>query len=130
MPESYAGYSSGSLRVSGEAEEDGLNMSGISLLSDEDQQHFFSYDPYFRSGQYVIETQEGKEYANDLRVTMGEQYMTLEDGDGRVWAVTQSRHSLSKYSYLFPKRAIHWSKSKFTSPFSRFRTRLKCRGRS
>jgi len=101
VTESYAGYSSGNLRGGSDVEEDGLNTSAISLLSDEEQKHFYSYDPYFSSGQYIIETQNGREYGNELRVTMGEQYMTLQDGDGRIWAVTRSRHSLCPSTVIY-----------------------------
>jgi len=81
---------------------DSLNVSGISLLSTEEQQHFFSYDPYFSAGQYLIEqTDTGDGYGNKLRFLMGEQYMTLQDGDGIVWAVTRSRHTLCPSTVIY-----------------------------
>jgi len=123
VTESYAGYSSGNiddhnLKNDGtnttnstdsttsndhnNNNNDSLNASGMSLLSNEEEQHFFSYDPYFSTGQYLIEqTETGDGYGNELRVTMGEQYMTLQDGDGTVWAVTRSRHSICPSTVIY-----------------------------
>lgn len=120
VTESYAGYSSGNLNSAGEDMNnyndiiggatdmnraninDSLNASGISLLSHEEEQDFFSYDPYFSSGQYLIEQKEtGGGYGNELRVTMGEQYMTLQDKDDTVWAVTRSRHSICPSTVIY-----------------------------
>ena len=101
IKESYAGYSTGST----DDEEDGLNTSNLSMLSDAEQEHFFSYDPYFSLGQYIISTPSGNEYGNGLSVKMGERYMTLQDGNGRVWGIMRSRHTWIPSSVIYSPKA-------------------------
>ncbi len=84
-----------------------MNTSNISMLSDIEQTNFFSYDPYFSLGQYEISTIQNLEYGNGLSVKMGEQYMTLQDKDGRVYGVTRSRHT------FIPSSVIYSSKARF-----------------
>jgi hypothetical protein len=85
-----------------------LDLSNLSLLSDATQQeHFFSYDPYFSLGQYVITTVDGGQYGNGLSVEMGERYMTLQDQNERVWGVIRSRHT------WIPSAAIYSPKQRF-----------------
>lgn len=112
VTESYAGYSSPEI-VPGEAnngdgcgakDSDALNESGVSgssLLTEEEAQQFFSYDPYFSSGEYTVTKPSGRPYGNGLSVKMGEQYMTLQDLNGRVWAVTRSRHTFVPSSVIY-----------------------------
>ena len=82
-----------------------LNTSNISMLSDVEQTDFFSYDPYFSLGQYLISTSNNAEYGNGLSVKMGEQYMTLQDKDGRVFCVTRSRHTFIPSSVIYSSKA-------------------------
>lgn len=125
VTESYAGYSSPEINLDGEGNgdnasdsgngsravvgggggssdgTDALNTSGNSLLTEEEAQQFFSYDPYFSLGEYTVTTPSGRSYGNGLSVKMGEQYMTLQDWDGRVWAVTRSRHTFVPSSVIY-----------------------------
>mmetsp|Transcript_31534 Transcript_31534/g.64334 ORF Transcript_31534/g.64334 Transcript_31534/m.64334 type:complete len:801 (+) Transcript_31534:186-2588(+) len=57
------------------------------------QGDFFSYDPYFSSGKYLITTLDGRPYGNGLFVKMGPQFMTLEDSANNVLAVIKSRYT-------------------------------------
>eukprot|EP00970_Alexandrium_tamarense_P018310 scaffold13326_cov204-Alexandrium_tamarense.AAC.43 len=54
---------------------------------------FYSYDPYFSSGRYLITKSDGRPYGNGLVVKMGSQFMTLEDCHSNVLAVIKSRHT-------------------------------------
>ena len=96
VTESYAGYSS-----SGEL----TSQSKNSL--DEDYQTLFSYDPYFSSGQYTISTLSGQPYGNNLSVQMGAKYMTLQDGEGRVYAVTRSRHTFIPSHVIYSPKEMY-----------------------
>mmetsp|Transcript_13266 Transcript_13266/g.24896 ORF Transcript_13266/g.24896 Transcript_13266/m.24896 type:complete len:813 (-) Transcript_13266:811-3249(-) len=114
MKESYRGYET---RVvggnEGHLDDDNdhdviLDLSNLSLLSDATQQeHFFSYDPYFSLGQYVINTVDDGQYGNGLCVQMGERYMTLQDQNERVWGVIRSRHT------WIPSAVIYSPKQRF-----------------
>jgi len=88
-----------------------VNTSNISMLSDLEQAHFFSYDPYFSLGQYIISTSPSsnpqQSYGNGLSVKLGEQYMTLQDKEGLVYAVTRSRHT------FIPSCVIYSPKPRF-----------------
>jgi hypothetical protein len=119
MKESYRGYETrvvmGEGRLDNDDDDDDdnhhdviLDLSNLSLLSDATQQeHFFSYDPYFSLGQYVITTLEGGQYGNGLCVQMGERYMTLQDQNERVWGVIRSRHT------WIPSAVIYSPKQRF-----------------
>lgn len=86
-----------------------LNASNLSILSDEEQACFFSYDPYFSLGQYLISTLDGGQYGNGLSVKMGERYMTLQDRHERVWGVMRSRHT------WIPSAVIYSPKPRYPS---------------
>ena len=131
VTESYAGFSSGFVNHgsteqeiqdfdngNGKHDSDGtcsdpdagaaaVNTSNISMLSDLEQTNFFSYDPYFSLGEYLISKSNNLDYGNGLSVKMGEQYMTLQDKDGRVYGVTRSRHT------FIPSSVIYSSKARF-----------------
>jgi len=96
VTESYVGYSS-----SGEL----TSQSKNSL--DEDHPTLFSYDPYFSSGQYTISTLSGRPYGNNLSVQMGAKYMTLQDGEGRVYAVTRSRHTFIPSHVIYSPKEMY-----------------------
>lgn len=59
----------------------------------QNQGDFFSYDPYFSSGKYLITTRDGRPYGNGLFMKMGPQFMTLEDSANNVLAVIKSRYT-------------------------------------
>jgi len=82
-----------------------LNTSNVSMLSDLEQTNFFSYDPYFSLGEYLISTSQNLEYGNGLSIKMGEQYMTLQDKDGKVYGVTRPRHTFIPSSVIYSSKA-------------------------
>ena len=86
-----------------------MNASNLSILSDAEQACFFSYDPYFSLGQYLISTLDGGQYGNGLSVKMGERYMTLQDRHERVWGVMRSRHT------WIPSAVIYSPKPRYPS---------------
>lgn len=104
--ESYAGYETRNV----EGEND-VNDSNTSLLSDAEQAHFFSYDPYFQLGQYVISTLNGEQYGSGLSVKMGERYMTLQDRNGRVWGIMRSRHTWIPSAIIYSPKARYLTQS-------------------
>mmetsp|Transcript_11941 Transcript_11941/g.14837 ORF Transcript_11941/g.14837 Transcript_11941/m.14837 type:complete len:105 (+) Transcript_11941:628-942(+) len=75
------------------------------MLSDLEQTNFFSYDPYFSLGEYLISTSQNLEYGNGLSIKMGEQYMTLQDKDGKVYGVTRPRHTFIPSSVIYSSKA-------------------------
>ncbi len=104
--ESYAGYETKTT-----VDENDVNESNTSLLSDAEQAHFFSYDPYFQLGQYLISTFTGEQYGNGLSVKMGERYMTLQDKNGRVWGIMRSRHTWIPSAIIYSPKARYPSQS-------------------
>lgn len=104
VTESYDGYVSMALNSNGASRRP---MSQDSTNDYRYLQNQFSYDPYFSLGQYFIATASGKPYGNGLSIQMGSQYMTLRDEDGRVIAVTRSRHT------FVPSHIIYSSKPRF-----------------
>ena len=100
IKESYAGYETRDMD-----DENDVNNSNTSLLSDAEQAHFFSYDPYFSLGQYIITTLEGNAYGNGMSVKMGERYMTLQDKNGRVWGIMRSRHTWIPSAIIYSPKA-------------------------
>jgi hypothetical protein len=100
IKESYQGYETKNLEQEGGKMED-MNASNLSLLSDAEQACFFSYDPYFSLGTYLISTLDGGQYGNGLNVKMGERYMTLQDRNKRVWGVMRSRHTWIPSSVIY-----------------------------
>ncbi|KAL7462586.1 hypothetical protein ACHAXS_002967 [Conticribra weissflogii] len=73
----------------------------------QNQGDFFSYDPYFSSGKYLINTRDGRPYGNGLFVKMGHQFMTLEDSENNVLAVIKSRYTHT------PSHVVYASKPRF-----------------
>ena len=94
---------------SGGTKLEDMNASNLSILSDAEQACFFSYDPYFSLGQYLISTLDGGQYGNGLSVKMGERYMTLQDRHERVWGVMRSRHT------WIPSAVIYSPKPRYPS---------------
>jgi hypothetical protein len=77
------------------------DMNNISLLSDAEHAHLFSYDPSFSTGEYCITTMNDDDYGNGLCVKMGAQYMTLQDKDGRVWGIIRSRNTFIPSAIIY-----------------------------
>ena len=72
-----------------------------------DEADFFSYDPYFASGKYLITTIDGRPYGNGLFMKLGSQFMTLEDIQGNVLAVIKSRYTCN------PSHVVYAPKPRF-----------------
>jgi len=89
------------------ADEHDSCSAGGSESEDVYEPNQFSYDPYFSLGQYHITTSSGRPWGNGLSVKMGVQYMTLQDKDGHVLAVTRSRHT------WVPSHVIYSPKPRF-----------------
>ncbi|KAL7479719.1 hypothetical protein ACHAW6_005444 [Cyclotella cf. meneghiniana] len=62
-------------------------------ITETKQYDYFSYDPYFSSGTYVITNEYDRPYGNGLKMRMGTQFMTLSDGRGCTLAVIKSRYT-------------------------------------
>jgi len=80
---------------------DTSDMNNMSLLSDAEHAHLFSYDPSFTAGEYCITTLDDGDYGNGLCVKMGAQYMTLQDKDGRVWGIIRSRNTFIPSAIIY-----------------------------
>lgn len=93
-----------------------LNMRNISLLTDAEHAHLFSYDPNFSSGQFCISTVDDQDYGNGLCVTMGAQYMTLQDQDGHIWGIIRSRNT------FFPSAIIYSPKERYSGQTPSYET--------
>lgn len=83
----------------------------------------FSYDPFVSMGTYDIHTLNGSPYGNGLSVQMGDANMTLQDQDGRIVALTRSRHT------FVPSHIIYGPEPRFEGQRpSSLRPMLECGG--
>jgi len=73
-----------------------------------DYDNHFSFDPYFSTGQYAICTPNGSPFGNCLSIQMGSDCMTLQDRDGKMIAMTRSRHT------YFPSHVVYSSKPRYS----------------